>query len=180
MKRWVWGWVWFGIAGIVMAESGVNAKQREHLRTRCFVWHPNACNNSNRLADEKLVASLTRKLSRPAAAAKVLADAWDTLDNHDDVITALYRFNQVLILDPNEPKAWWGAGAAYLKLNEWAEAKPLLDRAKDLDPKLAGVYVTRARGLVRQKRTREALVEYQKGKQLGAPADAELEKIRAD
>lgn len=153
------------------------AEQKEQLRKRCFVWSPSLCNEDNRKADEKLVRSLTIKLTSAQAVDKILVEGWDAIGKDNDPITAIYRFNQALILEPNTAQAWWGAGAGYLILDMPLDSEPLIKKALQIDPNLKGAHLSLARCYAHLGRIPEGRAEYETAKHLGATKDKELERL---
>ncbi len=162
--------VWFSTS----VSFAVSTKTIEHLKKRCFVWTPtDKCITRHKEDDERLVKKLTSKLTPAEATDKVIAEGKDAAAHYNDPITALYRYNQALILDPGRAEAWQGAADCFVKLDMNAEAVPLAKKAIELDPKRGDAYVALARAQFHL-RSAEAKANYQKGLVLGALADQEL------
>ncbi len=163
----------------ILATNGfatVAEKTKDHLRHRCFVWTPTVeCKAKHSDDDERLVRHLTAKLSVADATDKVLADGKEALLHDGDPVTALYRYNQALILDATRAEGWKGAADSFLSMEMSPEALPLAKKAVELDSKNGEAFVTLARAELTFDK-KQAKTNYQKGISLGAVPSADLAK----
>jgi Tfp pilus assembly protein PilF len=51
-----------------------------------------------------------------------------------DLETAMYRFNQAFLLDPENPDIYWGFGAIYMSLSNYEKAKEQYEEGLKLNP----------------------------------------------
>jgi Tfp pilus assembly protein PilF len=61
-----------------------------------------------------------------------------------DLKTAMYRFNQAWLLDPQNANVYWGYGAIYLSFNDTDEALRQYDKGLTIDPKSANILTDKA------------------------------------
>lgn len=181
----------YGCLGIALnagANPGVllSGGATPQLATRCFVWQPQNCTDKNRQADRDLIQRISKKSPRQKAAAEILKDAWKKLTEKKDAVTALYRFNQVLLLSEDRKtkgEATWGAGAAYAALGLPSDAEKLLVEATKQLPTQTDTFLALARVHADQQND---VAKAEKVLQAGLeqnPADSELtaylEELRA-
>jgi Tfp pilus assembly protein PilF len=100
---------------------------------RCFIWKPDRCTEAQKKADQRLIEAIARKAPRDQAAKAITKKAWDYYLKEKDPVTALYRFNQALILDPKLGEAWWGAGTVLVEQGLGSDGQPLLTKGIGLD-----------------------------------------------
>ena len=115
------------------------------LRNRCFVWNPKACNSQTRAADQKLILEVKAKGSLEAAADYAMAEGWMAFVQEKDLKTALFRFNQALILQENHARSWLGAGAVYSELLMFDPGERVNKRAIELNSHEGSAYLNLGR-----------------------------------
>lgn len=91
-------------------------------------------NDQQKQADEKFVRqSIETMGSREKAIEATVQKAWEFSDKND-LDNAMKRFNQVLLLDPNNAEAYFGFGVISGKKGQIDEAIKYLQKALELAP----------------------------------------------
>jgi tetratricopeptide (TPR) repeat protein len=98
-------------------------------------------------ADEWFIENTTQKYGSREVASKVWSERGMECYFQDDLATAMKRFNQAWLLDPENYEAYWGFGAVMSDRGKYAEAIQWLEKAyskkqdvKDLNADLAFIY----------------------------------------
>lgn len=92
---------------------------------------------SQKQADDEFVKNATETMgSREKAIEYTVQKAWE-LNDKNDLDTAMKRFNQVLLLDPNNADAYFGFGVISGKRGQIDEAIKYLHKALELKPDYA-------------------------------------------
>jgi len=113
---------------------------RKDIAGRCFVWNEKHCSDRNRKADTVLRKSVGNK-GKPADVSRDISKrAWLMLFQAKDPVTALHRFNQAVLIDPNNADAWRGGGTVYLNIGMHGWAEKLLRRSVEIDPNRADAH----------------------------------------
>lgn len=86
-------------------------------------------------ADDKLIAEyVAQEGSRQKASEKLVLLGFNYLYK-DDIKTAMYRFNQAWLLNPENENAFWGFGAIYLSFSDIEKAVAQYDEGLKMNPK---------------------------------------------
>jgi len=90
-------------------------------------------NAAQRAADEQFIAETGQEFDgdRKKAAIDIAERGWYLL-RHGDAATAMKRFNQAWLLDPENGSALWGMAALRSQAGKFAEALVLFDEAEPL------------------------------------------------
>jgi tetratricopeptide (TPR) repeat protein len=94
-------------------------------------------------ANEQLIAGidhdrLAHGMSRAQCAQDAITRGWQYL-NSADPLSAIKRFNQAWLLDPNNANVYWGLGSAQSALGEYQDGINLISRAAKLDKNNADI-----------------------------------------
>jgi tetratricopeptide (TPR) repeat protein len=89
-------------------------------------------------ADDAFIQSTASAFGGRKEAAKVLVEQAFALYAHDDLEMAMRRFNQAWLLDPANPKIYWGFGSALHDRGAVSGAYDMLQRAYKLGFRHAG------------------------------------------
>lgn len=86
-------------------------------------------------ADEKLIADyIAQEGSRQKGSERLVMLGFNYLYK-DDIKTAMYRFNQAWLLNPENEDAFWGFGAIYLSFGDIEKALAQYDEGLKMNPK---------------------------------------------
>ncbi len=83
-------------------------------------------------ADDALIEGTTREFGSRSAASKRFADAGFEYYFRDDLATAMRRFNQAWLLDPNDPDVYYGFMAVLNDRDMHCEARRMGEKAFEL------------------------------------------------
>lgn len=83
--------------------------------------------------DEILVAGVVKEWGTREKASQAFVEEGIKFYQQDDYSTAMKRFNQAWIIDPNNPDVFWGFSIIYHDEKNLAEAKKMIDKALDLN-----------------------------------------------
>jgi len=86
-----------------------------------------------RAADDKLSTELIQRYGSREAAGRNLFDQGVRYFRAGDYAPTMKRFNQAWLLDPNDPKPYWGFAMVYDDQGKSCEAKTMIDRALALN-----------------------------------------------
>jgi tetratricopeptide (TPR) repeat protein len=165
------------ILGIFSFTLGLDAADLKKLEGRCFVWAKENCRESHLIADKKFIEAIQKKAPKSTASETITKRGWNALANKKDVVTALYRFNQALILNPENAEAWQGAGVSFLFVNKDDLAEKLIRKSIEINPKFIDGYLSLSDLFLKTNKKKDAKEWYEKALQLGAKKDPEREKL---
>jgi len=93
--------------------------------------------------DEQFIKAVIEQFgSREAAADKHIEFAWAYYDK-GDFKTAMKRFNQAWLLDPDKAEIFFGFGVLLSESKKYRESKKMYDKAIEIDPKYSKAYHNR-------------------------------------
>jgi tetratricopeptide (TPR) repeat protein len=127
--------------------------------------------------DEEFIATVMKKFqTRTEAADYFAARGWDYLRQAGDCETAMKRFNQCWLLDPQNGNCFWGFGVLEAERGNSGKAVEYLERARALLPKTSEVRadLATAHG-IQGKRTEDPIAKaaaFDKAERLLAEAEA--------
>lgn len=88
-------------------------------------------------ADKELIATELRENGTPRKASDALIKVGFSYLYKGDLKTAMYRFNQAYLLDPNNENIYWGFGAVYGTFGDYAVALEQYDKGLKINPNSA-------------------------------------------
>ena len=88
---------------------------------------------AHKKADEEFIQSILSAGDLRSGTTHIAGRGWSYLDK-GDWKTAMKRFNQVWLLDPDYYEAYWGFSAVLHKQRKFAESVEMIDRALSLGP----------------------------------------------
>ena len=83
-------------------------------------------------ADEQFIANMVRDFGSREKGSEASVEQGIRYYKRDDYVSAMRRFNQAWLLNPNNPDAFWGFAVVYHDKEQIREAKEMIDRALSL------------------------------------------------
>jgi Flp pilus assembly protein TadD len=108
------------------------------------------------LADQEFIKVATKDgMTREVAAAYMADRGWEAVYKND-ISSAMKKFNQAWLLNPNNAKAFWGFGVVAGRKGDLPESKKYLEKASQLDPKNSNIMSDLAFSLAQLEETKRA------------------------
>jgi tetratricopeptide (TPR) repeat protein len=95
-------------------------------------------------ADAELIKTYLEKEGSSRKASELLVRLGYSYLYRGDIKTAMYRFNQAWLLDPNNDNVFWGFGAVYFTFQDYAAALRQYDEGLKLNPKSSSLLTDKA------------------------------------
>jgi hypothetical protein len=90
-------------------------------------------------ADEKLRAGSIEAFGTLKNASEVSVDHGFQFVAHKEYSMAMKRFNQAWVLDPDNPRVYWGFGMVLVQRGQSCDAVPLLEKALSYESTIKGL-----------------------------------------
>jgi tetratricopeptide (TPR) repeat protein len=90
-------------------------------------------------ADQKFIDEEVKQLGTRRQASEEMVRLGFDYFYKGDLVTAMYRFNQAWLLEPNNENAYWGFGAIYATFNDILQALIEYDKGLKINPLSANI-----------------------------------------
>jgi tetratricopeptide (TPR) repeat protein len=97
-----------------------------------------------KLADQELIDDYVKQEGNRTTASELLVRLGFNYLYKGDLKTAMYRFNQAWILDPENPNCFWGFGAIYFTFGDYENALKQYDDGLKVDANSSNILTDKA------------------------------------
>jgi len=100
--------------------------------------------DAQKQADKEFIEDAIKQNGTPHNASEHLVELGFKYFNRGDIKTAMYRFNQAWLLDPNNENIYWGFGAVYFNFKDYEAAIKSYDQGLGINPKSSNILTDKA------------------------------------
>jgi tetratricopeptide (TPR) repeat protein len=115
--------------------------------------------------NEDFIKLIEAKGSRESGARRAVVVAWSYYSK-GDLRTAMKRFNQAWLLNPNNPEIYFGFGCISDEKNNFKEAIEMYTRAININPDYAYAYSNRGLTYYHKGNTEKAIADFTKAMEI--------------
>jgi len=120
-------------------------KKEAKENIRLLPKYGNKPKNEDQLsADSQLIKNYVKQEGTRLKASEVLIELGFNYLYQGDVKTAMYRFNQAWLLDPENENVYWGWGAVYFTFNDTSRALEQYDEGLNKNPENSNILTDKA------------------------------------